>query len=335
MADNITLNAGSGGSTLATDDVSGVQYQRVKPAYGDYGSANDVSPSYPLPAVTPHLPTQSITVTAGSGSRTFGPIDLSGWSNWVATWTAVGSAAGNMVLKFSPDQTNWYAFPMDVIYNSISQTMSRTDALYNQTSTGTMLFAPTYFRYARIETTGTVTGTYTLLFNNLQVHPRNYQATSVVGTIGSGFDATSNAGIGALAMGYGFAGSFIGWDRLRVPTVVKQVTATASGTTSIWTPSNSSLKFRLMRYRIQCPGNTTTGSAGQLTVQFYDAASAMPIVEQIYLPASAFAGGYTTPWIDLGHGVKSATANNALGVNLSAAITAGGIQVLVCGTEET
>ena len=30
MVDNVTLNTGSGGETLATDDVGGVQYQRVK-----------------------------------------------------------------------------------------------------------------------------------------------------------------------------------------------------------------------------------------------------------------------------------------------------------------
>lgn len=49
MADNIVLNPGSGGSTLASDDVGGVQYQRVKPAYGADGSATDVTSTTPLP----------------------------------------------------------------------------------------------------------------------------------------------------------------------------------------------------------------------------------------------------------------------------------------------
>ncbi len=49
MADNITLNSGSGGSTLATDDISSVHYQRVKVSYGVDGSATDVSDTNPLP----------------------------------------------------------------------------------------------------------------------------------------------------------------------------------------------------------------------------------------------------------------------------------------------
>jgi len=49
MADNVELNAGSGGSTLATDDISGVHYQRVKMAYGTDGNAADVSSSNPMP----------------------------------------------------------------------------------------------------------------------------------------------------------------------------------------------------------------------------------------------------------------------------------------------
>jgi hypothetical protein len=52
VADNILLNAGSGGSTLATDDLGGspaVHIQRVKPAFGADGSATDVAAATPLP----------------------------------------------------------------------------------------------------------------------------------------------------------------------------------------------------------------------------------------------------------------------------------------------
>jgi len=57
MSDNTTLNNGSGGDVIATDDVttlngsasSGVKVQRVKPVFGDDGSALDVSASFPLP----------------------------------------------------------------------------------------------------------------------------------------------------------------------------------------------------------------------------------------------------------------------------------------------
>lgn len=49
MADNTTLNTGSGGDVIATDDIGGVKHQRVKVEYGADGSATDVSESFPLP----------------------------------------------------------------------------------------------------------------------------------------------------------------------------------------------------------------------------------------------------------------------------------------------
>lgn len=41
MADNVTLNSGSGGATAAADDIGGIHYQRVKPSLGADGSATD------------------------------------------------------------------------------------------------------------------------------------------------------------------------------------------------------------------------------------------------------------------------------------------------------
>lgn len=49
MADNIILNAGTGGATLATDDVAGVHYQIVKLAVGAADSASLVSNAAPIP----------------------------------------------------------------------------------------------------------------------------------------------------------------------------------------------------------------------------------------------------------------------------------------------
>ena len=49
MADNLTLNAGTGGATLAADDIAGTHHQRVKIQHGADGSATDVSSASPLP----------------------------------------------------------------------------------------------------------------------------------------------------------------------------------------------------------------------------------------------------------------------------------------------
>lgn len=49
MADNVTLNAGSGGDTIAADDVGGVKYQVVKLAVGADGAASLVANASPIP----------------------------------------------------------------------------------------------------------------------------------------------------------------------------------------------------------------------------------------------------------------------------------------------
>lgn len=57
MADNTTLNLGTGGDTIATDDIGGgVKIQRVKVAFGVDGSAADVSAASPLPVTGGTLP---------------------------------------------------------------------------------------------------------------------------------------------------------------------------------------------------------------------------------------------------------------------------------------
>jgi hypothetical protein len=54
MADNTILNTGTGGDTIATDDIGGVKHQRVKIEYGGDGSATDVSTTTPLP-IRPYI----------------------------------------------------------------------------------------------------------------------------------------------------------------------------------------------------------------------------------------------------------------------------------------
>lgn len=62
MADNFTTNAGSGGSTFASDDISSVQYPRVKPSWGADGSATDTSVAAPMPV---QASVESNQMTAG------------------------------------------------------------------------------------------------------------------------------------------------------------------------------------------------------------------------------------------------------------------------------
>jgi hypothetical protein len=54
MADNIGYTPGSG-AVVAADDVGGVLYQRIKPAFGADNTAVDVSADTPLPVTDEHL----------------------------------------------------------------------------------------------------------------------------------------------------------------------------------------------------------------------------------------------------------------------------------------
>lgn len=69
MADNTTLNSGTGGDVISTDDIAGVKVQRVKVQHGADGSATDVSAASPLPVDGSGV-TQPVsgTVTANLGA---------------------------------------------------------------------------------------------------------------------------------------------------------------------------------------------------------------------------------------------------------------------------
>ena len=67
MADNTTLNAGAGGDVIATDDIGGVKYQRMKVGYGRGGVySGDVAVSNPLPVDMTQASSEFGTLMVGS-----------------------------------------------------------------------------------------------------------------------------------------------------------------------------------------------------------------------------------------------------------------------------
>ncbi len=108
MADNIALSSGSGGDTLAADEIASVKHQLVKIEHGVDGSATHVSTASPLPvemdsqAMTALL--HSITATQNSSvlsngltamTPKFALIDLS------ATGTLVAAVASKKIRVLS------------------------------------------------------------------------------------------------------------------------------------------------------------------------------------------------------------------------------------------
>lgn len=77
MADNVTANAGSGGSTFATDDIAGVQYPRTKLIHGADGSnAGDVALANGLPVqpATSTTWTTTISTALPAGTNAIGKL---------------------------------------------------------------------------------------------------------------------------------------------------------------------------------------------------------------------------------------------------------------------
>ena len=73
MPDNVVLNSGTGGATLATDDIAGTQYQRIKVVQGaDSVNDGDVSRTNPLPVdgyqITSAKTTHAVSVAVAAGS---------------------------------------------------------------------------------------------------------------------------------------------------------------------------------------------------------------------------------------------------------------------------
>jgi hypothetical protein len=120
----------------------------------------------------------------------------------------------------------------------------------------------------------------------------------------------------------------------RTPNIFKTAQALSAGSTPVWTPT-SGKKFRFMRYQIQMTDNIAQSNGGVVTLTFFDAATSLSISQDFYIPAAPSSGSqYNSPWCDLGNGILSAVANNALNANLSSAIVQGNFRINVCGTEE-
>lgn len=109
MSDNTTLNAGSGGDTIASDDIGGVKHQRVKLSLGADGSATDALGG--AGAVTSGV--QRVTLASDDPAVTdlaalevlAGTIDAD-TSGIAAGYAAEGAALGSGVLVQGDDGTD-------------------------------------------------------------------------------------------------------------------------------------------------------------------------------------------------------------------------------------
>lgn len=121
MVDNTTTAAGTGGDTIATDDlttlnggaVSGFKVQRVKVGYGPDSNLRDVEAAFPLPvyALNNSLVStaNSTAVNLGVGAVFTGTAeDVSEYSSiMVSVFASHVSATDGLSMQQSTDGTNW------------------------------------------------------------------------------------------------------------------------------------------------------------------------------------------------------------------------------------
>jgi len=143
MADNVEV----GGVTYATDEVNGVQTQRVKPVFGADGSATDVSPTAGLPVVGGYRELTGSTST--SNTDVIPSTDVRGCSVFYAQITS--QFGGTAKIQISSDGTNWIdVYP---VYGWTSGTY-----FISMNSTTNFFYGPLPLRYFRVRTISAPSG---------------------------------------------------------------------------------------------------------------------------------------------------------------------------------
>jgi hypothetical protein len=343
VADDITLPGTA--AVVATDDIgSGRQVQLVKPVYGADGSATMVSAASPLPTALPPL------VVTGSGtsiSTVIAQTDVSAYTSLVLSVT--GTFSATWVLEESTDGSTWItkqlAYTSGSTANAYGASFSTTTSTNFSTVGGA--YGPVALKYIRLRITAYTSGTLSVVITATSAPPP-VQAVYIGGiaagsgtfSVGANSGSSANDNASALqwalngALGYGFNGT--GLDRHRLPRIFKSVTTQASGDTAVWTPA-SGKRWQLLRFQLFATADAAQTTGGVITVTLRDVTTSTGLAIPVYVPTTGGTalGGWSSGWIDVGpYGYRAAAINTALNVNLSAALTAGAIGVVACGTEE-
>ncbi len=263
MADNVAVTPGSG-ATIATDDVAGVQYQKVKLDLGGDGATDPVVGTLPISAASLPLPTGAATETTLSavnnklpsltaGSRV--PVETTPADISEVSYSQAGIITINTIL-LSVDCANLKSLSIQCTSMGTTGVVTPEWSMNNSTWVGDTFFtlagaAATTFnaagawitnvkaRYYRLRlSTATTAGTTTIYVDGCTIRAQTFYATQPVsGTV------TANIGTGSLAAGTNAVGD-VG--------IQYRANATGAGTvTSINCPATPAVQ-------------TIKGSAGRL-----------------------------------------------------------------------
>ena len=121
------------------------------------------------------------------------------------------------------------------------------------------------------------------------------------------------------------------------PVTLHQGVIAATGTSAVvWTPSASTLRFRLLGWEIVYTDNATLATAAIITVSLLDGATVI-CSWPVFIPATAIsaAGTLLVSRIEKlpAGGYNSLALNNNLSLSLSSAVVGGSFQAMTWGLE--
>ena len=208
MADNVVLNSGSGGSTIATDDIGGIQHQLIKVEYGDDGSAIPVSLSYPLPVV---LSTGSVIGITGATSN----LGVTGSVYNLPGTNIIGGVTGSFYPTTQAITGSIHLLPGSNMIGGVTgtfwqNTQSITGSIYNLAGTNiiggvTGTFYPTtqavtgsMYIVPGSNIIGGVTGTFYQTIQPVTGSVYNLPGTNIIGGVTGNFYPTTQAVTGSV-----------------------------------------------------------------------------------------------------------------------------------------
>lgn len=213
MADNVGYTPGAG-ETIATDEIGGAHFQRVKLTQGIDGVATDVSATAPLPITAPSpLPIMDpALVLIGAAAQTAvvnnilgdpSGADATNVENFRAASVQVVSTGtgGSFIFEQSNDNVNWLPLP---VFNSALTTGVPITAAIAATASAVIYTIPLRTRFLRLRIATTITGGSIRAFTRLSADtwtPSVPSPTTVVQPTGSQLNVQGSLTAGTAAIG--------------------------------------------------------------------------------------------------------------------------------------
>jgi hypothetical protein len=208
MADNVTLNAMTGGDVAAADEIGGVKYQRIKNGFGADGVYNEVAEDLGLPVAPARL---VVTGSATANNTDLISMDVAAYK-WV-TIQSTGTFVATLTFQFSNDGITWVT-PNATFYDVAGGTFQNSVTL-----TGKFIMAPLSFRYFRVRTSTYTSGTPAVTVLLTSVPPTWVpSAPTIVDSELPGAASLADAASNPVAPTVGAAGMVYNgatWDRMR------------------------------------------------------------------------------------------------------------------------